>query len=238
MTEKLYMGDCYKKSFSSKIEKVGDDYIVLKQSAFYPEGGGQPADHGTIQSDGFETRVTDVQKRQGEVRHYVDDTSKLTRGDEVEGQIDWERRYSHMRMHTAQHLLSAVVLDMYDAETVGNQIHADYSRMDFSPINFTDEQLEKIENRCNSLIQEKLPVTISNMRREQAEEEVPVGRTNLDLIPDHVDPLRIVEIEDYDICPCGGTHLNNIKEIGRLRIKERTNKGADTDRIVFELEEN
>jgi misacylated tRNA(Ala) deacylase len=235
MTERLYMNDCYLKSFNATIEKVSDGYVVLNRTAFYPEGGGQPADHGTMSTDDIEQQVRDVQKEQGEIRHMVDSTDDLQEGQEVEGRIDWDRRYTHMRMHTAQHLLSAVVLDLFNAKTAGNQIHTSYSRMDFNPIQFSDEQLRQIENECNSRIEEEREVTIDQRPRDEVEEAVAVGRTNLDLIPDHIDPLRVVEIEGYDLCPCGGTHVDNLKEIGGIRITERKSKGAETDRLVFEL---
>lgn len=240
MTELLFLPDNdYDKEFDAEVTKTreADGYIVLDRTLFYPEGGGQPADHGTISWDGKNAEVTEVQKKHGEVRHYVEGNELPEPGTEVHGEIDWERRYKHMRMHTAQHVLSKVVLDMYNATTAGNQIHEDRSRIDFKPVEFTDEDIEKIENAANAMIEEALVVEKKNMSRDRLEAEVEEGRSNLNLIPDHIDPLRVVIIGDEDICPCGGTHVDNIEEIGEIDIIERTTKGADTERLEFVLKD-
>ncbi len=228
----------YEKEFDAEVTKArdSDNYIVLDQTLFYKEGGGQPADHGKISWDGHELEVIDVQKEHGEVRHYVEGGELPEAGTEVHGEIDWERRYSHMRMHTAQHVLSWVVLNMYDGSTAGNQIHEDRSRIDFKPVEFDESDVEKIENAANALIEKELPVEKKMMSRDRIEAEVEEGRTNLDLIPDHIDPLRVVIIDDEDICPCGGTHVDNLKEIGEINIINRVSKGANVERIEFELD--
>lgn len=243
MTELLYMPDNeYQKEFESEVSKAREDggkaYICLKETLFYKEGGGQPADHGKISWNDHEAEVVDVQKEHGEVRHYLENFEELPEpGTDVHGEIDWERRYKHMRMHTAQHVLSWVVLNRYDASTAGNQIHENYSRIDFEPITFSQENLEKIENQVNALIQKELEVKKKYMDRELVEERIQEGRMNMDIIPDSVDPLRVIVIGDNDLCPCGGTHVDNIKEIGKIKITERETKGSDKDRIKFELEE-
>lgn len=239
MTELLYYPDNeYQKQFDSKVSKTRevDGYICLKETLFYKEGGGQPADQGKISWNGKEARVTDVKKKHGEVRHFIEGDFPEP-GQEVHGEIDWERRYKHMRMHTAQHILSWVVINMYDATTAGNQIHEDYSRIDFEPANFSDRDIEKIEKGVNSLIEKELEVKKKEMSRELVEERVQEGRTNLDIIPDNIDPLRVVIIGDEDLCPCGGTHVDNLKEIGKIDIRNRITKGADVERLEFELEE-
>ncbi|MFB6174380.1 MAG: alanyl-tRNA editing protein [Candidatus Nanohalobium sp.] len=243
MTELLYMPDNeYQKEFESEVSKVrndeGEAYICLKDTLFYKEGGGQPADHGEIHWDDNKAEVVDVQKEHGEIRHYLENFDDLPEpGQEIRGVIDWKRRYKHMRMHTAQHVLSWVVLNRYNASTAGNQIHEDYSRIDFEPANFSEENLEKIENQVNALIEKELEVKKKYMDRELVEERVDEGRTNLDIIPDSVDPLRVIIIGDEDLCPCGGTHVDNIKEIGGIKITERKTKGSDIDRIKFELKD-
>jgi misacylated tRNA(Ala) deacylase len=237
MTEKLYMEDCYQRSFQANVEEVRDDGIVLDTTAFYPTGGGQPADQGSLATDTTTTEVTDVQERDGAVVHIVGSTDGFEQGQKVEGDVDWDRRYLLMRLHTAQHLLSAVVLDEFGAETVGNQIHVGEARMDFEPADFSDEDLQRIQNICNSYIDEDRDVTIGQMPRSEVEERIAVGRSNLDLIPDHIDPLRVVEIDGLDICPCGGTHVGGLDEIGHMEITDRSSKGADTDRIRFTIDD-
>ncbi|MFB6145546.1 MAG: alanyl-tRNA editing protein [Candidatus Nanohaloarchaea archaeon] len=237
MTDLLYMpANEYQKEFDAKVTKVrGEDgYICLDQTLFYKEGGGQPADHGTITWGGGEAEVVDVQKEHHEIRHYIE--GDFPEPDtEIHGKIDWDRRYKHMRMHTAQHVLSWVVLNMYDATTAGNQIHEDYSRIDFKPAEFSEEDIEKIERAANALIEKGLGVEKKMRDRELLEEEVEEGRTNLDLIPESIDPLRVVVIGGEDICPCGGTHVDNLEEIGEIEITNRKTKGADVERLEFVL---
>lgn len=239
MTKLLYYPDNeYEKEFDAKVEKARNDYVVLDQTLFYKEGGGQPADRGNISWNGQKAEIVDVQKKQGEIRHYIEPKDKLPEPEtEIHGEIDWGRRYKHMRMHTAQHVLSKIVLDRYNATTAGNQIHEDYSRIDFKPVEFDEADIEKIENAVNSLIQKELEVEKKEMSRDLLEERVEEGRSNLDLIPDSIDPLRAVIIGEEDLCPCGGTHVDNIGEIGRINIVNRITKGADVERLEFELEE-
>lgn len=240
MTDLLYLPDGeYEKEFDAEVTKTKDSkgFIVLDKTLFYKEGGGQPADRGKISWNGQEAEVTDVQKEHGEVRHYLDSEDELPEpGTEVHGKIDWERRYKHMRMHTAQHVVSLVVLERFGATTAGNQIHADRSRIDFKPVEFEEDDVERIEKAANSLVQKDPAVEKQFMDRDRVESEVEEGRTNLDLIPESVDPLRVVEFGD-DLCPCGGTHVDSLGEIGRINIVDRTRKASETERLEFVLEE-
>jgi len=244
MSEELYFPDNeYQREFEAKVtssrDQAGgshDGYICLENTLFYKEGGGQPADKGTIRWGENKSKVVDVQRDHGEIRHYIQ--GELPEAEtEIKGEIDWERRYKHMRMHTAQHIVSWVVLNRYNASTAGNQIHEDYSRIDFEPADFDESDVEKIERSVNTLIERELEVGKKYMPRERVEEAVEEGRTNLDIIPEHVDPLRVVIIGENDLCPCGGTHVDSIDEIGRLKITNRISKGADVERLEFELEE-
>jgi misacylated tRNA(Ala) deacylase len=139
-------------------------------------------------------------------------------------------------MHTAQHVISRVVLDEYGATTAGNQVYAGGSRIDFEPADFDDDDVALIEQRANDVVQRDLTVNKEHRPRDEVEATVDEGRALLDLIPDHVDPLRVVEIEDYDMCPCGGTHVDSLGEIGRIDITNCESKGADTVRVEFELQ--
>ncbi len=243
MNQLLYFPDNeYQKQFEAKVTKTRDStedeydgWICLDKTLFYKEGGGQPADRGNISWNGKSAEVIDVQKEHGEIRHYVQTDVFPEADQKVHGELDWERRYKHMKMHTAQHVISKVVLDMYNASTAGNQIHEDYSRIDFKPVEFDWDDVEKIQKAANSMIQEELEVKKKELPREQVEEMVEEGRSNLDLIPDSVDPLRVVIIGDDDICPCGGTHVDNIQEIGEIEIVDLVSKGENVERLEFEL---
>jgi len=238
MTDLRYLPDSDDvTTFTATVEAATDDYIVLDGTYFYPEGGGQPADQGTLEWEGGTADVADVQKAHGDVRHFIENVEGdlPAEGDEATGHVDEERRRNHRRMHTAQHVMSKVVLDEFGAQTAGNQIHADRSRIDFEPADFSDDDVAAIEAQVNAVIDQNLSVEKKQMPRAEAEAQTPEGRSLLDLIPDHVDPLRMVEIGDFDLCPCGGTHVDRLEEVGHIRVTNRTSKGADVDRIEFEL---
>lgn len=239
MTALLYLPDADDVTeFSATVTEATDEYVVLDGTYFYPEGGGQPPDHGTLSWDGGEATVVDVAKNHGDVRHSIGtlEGSLPDEGATVEGHIDAERRQQLRRMHTAQHVVSRVVLDEYGAGTAGNQIHDDRSRIDFEPADFDAAAVERIERLANEMIDRDLAVTKAERPREQVEANHKEGRSQLDLIPDHVDPLRVVEIEDFDMCPCGGTHVDRLGELGEIEITNRVSKGADVERIEFELQ--
>ncbi|WP_247729511.1 alanyl-tRNA editing protein [Halovivax limisalsi] len=238
MTELRYLPDADDvTTFTATVTEATDEYVVLDGTYFYPEGGGQPADRGRLEWDGGGATVTNVRKDHGDVRHELDgiEGPAPEDGDEIRGEVDAERRERLKRMHTAQHVVSRVVLDEYGASTAGNQIHPDRSRIDFEPADFDDADLADIERRANEAIQRDLAVTKENRARDAVEREVDEGRSLLSLIPDHVDPLRVVAIEDWDMCPCGGTHVDRLGEIGRIELTDRTSKGENVDRIEFVL---
>ncbi len=226
------MKDCYLKDFKAKVLRAGPGFVTLDRTAFYPEGGGQESDMGFIEWNGEKTRVTRVEKK-GDVIHRVGQVPP--EGTEVTGHIDWGPRYRRMRMHTAQHLVSLVAINLFGVSTVGNQIHEDRSRIDFYPADFSEGDLEKIEQEANRLIEENLEVKIYEIPREEALERVDSKRCGLSRLPASVRTLRIVEIKGADVCPCAGTHVKNLKELGKVRILEKINKGKDKQRIVYTL---
>ena len=238
-TELLYMESiaaCYDSEFSATVTAIAEDNVVLDRTLFYPLGGGQNWDVGRLKSDIGTTTVTEVRGR-GEVNHFVGNDHGLEIGDEVYGTIDWERRYSHMRMHTAQHLVSGVVYDMFHGtRTVGNQIHADRSRIDFHPIKFDTDMLDLVFTSAQEIIESELPVTCSTMTRDEVNKIMPPERTNMDLLPISVKQLRVITIGDnFDLCPCAGTHVANLSEIGELELLGKKNKGSMVQRISYTL---
>lgn len=238
-TEVLYMEErrgqepdpCYAREFDARVVHRGPDFVVLDRTLFYAEGGGQPYDTGSLRWEGGEARVLRVMKEKGVIKHFVD---RMPGGDSAHGIVDWDRRFKHMRMHTSQHLMSGLVFRIFGARTVGNQIHTDYSRVDFQPANFSPEDLRRIEDECNQVIESGQEVRIFEEDRVVVHNKIE-DRALLDLIPASVRRLRIIQIGNADYCPCGGTHLKNASEIGRVRILEKRSKGKETDRIVYEL---
>ncbi|MEF8859051.1 MAG: alanyl-tRNA editing protein [Halolamina sp.] len=248
MTEQAYLEDSTVREFEATVQRtVSDDRVVLDRTHFYPEGGGQPNDTGTLTTDDRAWTVVDVQKHDG-IHQYLEpaegtDADVPTAGSTVTGRLDWERRYSHMRYHTAQHLLSALLLNQYDAETTGNQVRADRASLDCAYERFHSDELEHIETRLNELVDEARPVDWYVLEREEAEETLDPERTRLSLLPDSITEIRIVEIggddeadDPYDRTACAGTHVANTEEIGELTITGRETKGSEQERIRFELE--
>ena len=238
MTKILYMDDMegnYIKEFDAIVTRKKSDYVALDQTAFYPLGGGQPSDTGCLEWDDNKVRVKDVIKKGDTVKHILDG-EKPPVGTKVHGTIDWEKRYGHMKMHTAQHILSGIIFDKFNARTVGNQIHADYSRVDFDKVRFTDDDLKLIENKFNEIVGKNLPVKIYEEDRASLEKRVDQQRAHLDLLPKFITKLRIVEIEGFDICPCAGTHVRNTSEIPKIDKIKRETKGKDRERIIYSLQ--
>lgn len=236
MTEMLYMKDVesnYIKEFDAKVIERGFDYVVLDRTAFYPLGGGQPSDTGSLVWPGGRAEVKEVTKKEG-VRHHLVQNPDIVPED-VHGVLNWERRYAHMRMHTAQHIVSGVVYDLFKARTVGNQLYHDRSRIDFAPVKFTDEMIAEVEKKCNEILSSSARVEICTTSRVELEKDVDAQRANLDLLPKSVQELRVVKIEQYDVCPCAGTHVRSLSELGDVKITKRENKGKDRERITYEL---
>ncbi|WP_458204978.1 alanyl-tRNA editing protein AlaXM [Haladaptatus sp. NG-SE-30] len=234
MTEPLYLDATYDQEFEATVERVAGDRVVLDRTLFYPEGGGQPADTGEIAAGDQTWGVTDVQKKDT-IYHTVDGTPPEA-GTVVTGRIDWNRRYAHMRYHTAQHLLSAVLLEEFDAQTTGNQLYTDRARIDCAYERFTDEKFDYIESIMNERIEEGLPVSWYEMDREEAEATLDPERTRIHLLPESIREIRIVEVDDYDRTACAGTHVENTDEIGQFRLTGRETKGSDEERLKFVLD--
>ncbi len=237
-TEMLYMADAeanYIKEFEAKVVRAEAGYVILDRSAYYPLGGGQPGDQGElVKSDGRTVKVNEVRKESGIVKHRVTEDF-LAEGEAVKGILDWDRRYAHMKMHTAQHLVSGVVYGNYKAATVGNQIHADSSRIDFQPFSPDEDALKDVEQKVNEIIAQNKDVKIYSMSREEADLRMEDGRVNMSLLPKFVKRLRIVEIVGFDICPCAGTHVKNVGEIGGIKIIGKRSKGKGKTRVTYEL---
>ena len=239
MTKKLYLESieaAYLEEFTAEVIAIEDNKVVLDQTLFYPLGGGQNWDLGTIDGPNGKMNVIEVRGRDT-IHHTIEDTFELEIGDEVSGTIDFERRYAHMKMHTAQHLVSGIAYEMFNGvRTVGNQIHTEKSRIDFRPIQFSEEMLIELQSAVNEKIQIGLEVTDSQMTRDEINSIMPQERTNMDLLPSFIDNLRVVTIGDkQDLCPCAGTHVRNISEIKGIEFIGKKSKGKGTQRVTYQL---
>ncbi|WP_148413120.1 alanyl-tRNA editing protein [Haloferax sp. KTX1] len=243
MTDARYLDDAETHEFEATVETVrGSDRVVLDRTYFYPTGGGQPHDTGTLSAggggDGVTWDVTDVRKRD-RIEHVVAGDAPEP-GTTVIGSIDAARRRAHSRYHTAQHLLSAVLLDEFDAETTGNQLYADHAHLDCAYGRFDDADLRTIETRLNDLVASDLPVRWYSLDREEAEATLDPERTRLHLLPDSIREVRIVEIGDaddpFDRTACAGTHAASTGDVGPVTVTGRTTQGAAHERVNFVLE--
>ena len=240
-SEKLFIRSIdagYITDFSAQVTLVEDDKIALNRTLFYPLGGGQNWDTGTIDGPNGKLQVSEVRGRE-DIFHHVGQDHQLEVGDEITGKIDWQRRHEHMRMHTAQHLVSGVVYDNFNAaRTVGNQIHTERSRIDFNPIKFDEEMLQQLTELTNQLIDANHIVSDEEMTRDEVNAIMPPERTNMDLLPASINQLRVVKIgQSIDLCPCAGTHVKQLGEIGHIEIIGKKSKGKGTQRISYALGE-
>jgi misacylated tRNA(Ala) deacylase len=234
MTRALYMDDAYLKNWSTKIVSVKDGkYIVLNQTAFYPKGGGQNWDEGIIIKDNETYQVVYVGKFSGEISHEVDKVG-LKEGDEVTCELDWERRYTYMRYHTASHLISNILYNRANAKITGNQIELDKTRMDFSMQDYSPEKLKAYVEEANNIIQQDLPITIDYMSRDDVLKKPELARLAVGL-PKGIKEFRIVKIGNVDMQVDGGTHVNHLAEIGRIEVIRTVNKGKNNRRMYFIL---
>jgi misacylated tRNA(Ala) deacylase len=235
-TEQLYSTDAYVRSFDATVvEVLPDGGIVLDRTAFYPTGGGQPHDLGTLTSEVGSANVVEVRKSGSLVVHRVD-RGVLSVGAKVHGEIDWERRYALMRHHTALHSMSGVIFQLFGATVTGGQMYPDRARMDFLLPDLSAERLKTIEARTNELLEEGHPVSVRFLPREEAFQIPDLIRTKINLLPEGIQVVRVVNIEGVDQQADGGTHVANTREVGRVRIAGSENKGKGNKRLEIVLE--
>jgi len=235
--EALYLDDSYMKECDAKVESVKNGkYVVLDRTVFYPKGGGQPNDTGKIirKSDGEEFKVVFVGKFEGRISHEVD-REGLKEGDEVKCFLDWERRYKLMRMHTAAHVLAGGILyKKYGAMITGNELDVDKTRFDFNLENFDRELMEKAVEEANKLLEKDAEVKTYYLPRSEAMKNPEMVKL-AGALPPNIDPLRIVEIAGVDVQADGGTHVKNLKEVGKIEMIKLENKGKNNRRMYFKL---
>jgi misacylated tRNA(Ala) deacylase len=214
--------------------------VAVERTVFYPGGGGQPSDAGTITriADGQEWPVAAVRKAGRVVWHELGGDDPLPGGgDQVRGEIDWERRYRLMRMHTALHVLCGVVFRDYGALVTGGNMGPERSRMDFEmdSAEFTPERVAEIERRANEELQAGREVRVRILPREEAFQIPDLIRTKINLLPEGISEVRTVEIVGLDLQADGGTHVGNTREVGTLRVVGTRSKGKANKRLEIEL---
>ncbi len=241
-TKRLYYLDQYIKSFESRVEAVSEEGdlmgVVLEETAFYPRGGGQPSDTGTLAGGSWKLRVESVEERGGgEIVHLGRADGRPSEGDPVRGTLDWDRRYRLMRMHTAAHILMASVSRVFGrvVDVVGSGLSVERGRMDFAE-RIRANHVPDIEAAANKIIASDVEVRAAFFPREGAREILAKYGRNLGAPQAGMETVRIVEISGVDADPCGGTHVSRTSEVGSLRILKRDNKGRGVTRLVFSVE--
>jgi misacylated tRNA(Ala) deacylase len=234
VTEQLYSTDAYARSCEATVRDIRDDRLVLDRTVFYARGGGQPGDTGVLRWDGGQVRVTDTFKAAGEVLHSIDGDAPDV-GTSVTCEIDWERRHTLMRTHSALHALSGIVFRDYGAKVTGGNMEPGSARMDFELETIGAEFAHDVEGKLNAALAEDHPVHVSFVPRAEALADTDLIRTKVNLIPDSVDPIRVIDIEGLDKQADGGTHVRSTAEVGRVRVAKTENKGKGFKRMRIEL---
>ena len=236
MTTALYLVDSYRRECPAKVVSVAQGkYVVLDQTIFSPRGGGQPEDSGQMVKGSEVYQVTFVKKVAGNVSHEVDRVG-LQEGDAVTCVLDWDRRFKLMRNHTAAHVLAALLCSETGALITGNQLGVDRTRFDFSLEHFDRSLLLHYIDAANDLCTQDIPVTCYELPREEAL-RIPGIVKMATALPPQVQSLRIVEIVGVDVQADGGTHVRNLREVGRIRFLDAQNKGKHNRRVYFSLED-
>ncbi len=238
MTELLFLDDSYLQTCDATVVSCKGDQLVLNRTVFYPTGGGQPHDTGSVTVGERSIAVTKVQKSGLDVVHTLEGDNDLEPGEAIQAAIDWDRRYKLMRSHTALHILCGVIWNEFGAQVTGANIGMDKSRMDFELGDLSSERIARIESLVNVNIQAALPVSWREIPRDEAFEIPDLIRTKFNLLPEHIAMVRIVEIEGLDLQADGGTHVRNTSEVGGFEVIGTRSKGRNNKRIEVQVTEH
>jgi misacylated tRNA(Ala) deacylase len=234
--EELAAEDSYLYRAEGRVLDVAEDGIVLDRTVFYAQGGGQPGDIGTITWDGGSMEVIDTVRRGGKPFHVVAEGSIFPEpGTPVEGVIDWERRYVTMRTHTALHALSGVIFRDFGAKVTGGNMTPGEARMDFELDAISVELGREVELKLNQELVKGYPTEILVMAREEALQDPDLIRTKVNMIPEWVKEIRVVDIVGLDRQADGGTHVNSTLEVGTIEVVKTESKGKANKRMRIRI---
>ena len=241
MTTLLYQTDAYLKEFSATITAVDAESraVVLDQSAFYPGGGGQPCDFGSLEVAGVVYPVDKVKKQGDDVLHFLGGEIPLPTVNSARvahGTLNWVRRYDLMRTHTALHILCGTVFRDYGAKVTGGDMDPLKGRMDFEFETMRAELVHDIEAAVNLEVQNGRDLRVKILPRDEAFQIPDLIRTKINLLPPGIMQIRTVEIVGLDLQADGGTHVMNTSEVGKVKVVDYKSKGAINKRIYIEIQ--
>jgi misacylated tRNA(Ala) deacylase len=239
MTELLYQTDSYLQEFDAEVTSVllAERVVILNRTAFYPGGGGQPCDFGTLTVAGETYPVAKVKKQGEDVLHFLGGDVPLPAiGSAARGTLDWARRYELMRTHTALHVLCGTVFRDYGALVTGGDMEPLKGRMDFEFATMRGELVRAIEDAVNAEVVKGHEIRVKILPREEAFQIPDLIRTKINLLPEGIMQVRTVEIVGLDLQADGGTHVHNTNEVGTIRVVDYKSKGAINKRIYIEIQ--
>jgi misacylated tRNA(Ala) deacylase len=230
--ELLYLRDAYLRAFDATVVDVQDGRVALDRTAFYPTGGGQPHDTGTING----LRVIDVRKDGDAVWHTLAESATLPApGETVSGELDWDRRHALMRTHTALHVLCGVIWNEWRVPVTGGNMEPLSARMDFEFDPLPEGFAGRVEAIVNAELEADRPIRVAFLPRSTALQDEDLIRTKVSLIPEAVQEIRVVDIVGLDKQADGGTHVRSTGEVGRIRVVKTESKGKGNKRIRLEV---
>jgi misacylated tRNA(Ala) deacylase len=229
-TELLYLRDAYQREFDARVVSVRDDQVALDRTVLYPTGGGQPHDTGTLAG----SRVLDVRK-EGELVWHRLDGPVPGEGEEIHGTIDWDRRHALMRTHTALHVLCGVIWNEWGKAVTGGNMEPLEARMDFEFDPLPEGFGPRVEELVNRELAAGRPIEVWFLPRDQALEDADLIRTKVNLIPESVREIRVVDIVGLDKQADGGTHVRSTSEVGRVQVVKTESKGKGNKRIRIKV---
>lgn len=235
-TKPLYLYDSYLKEFEARIQHATGSQVVLNQTAFHPTAGGVAYDTGFLTKGNIKHKVVgaEIDKETKEIVHLLEGDTNLEQGDFVKGTLDWERRYRLMRLHTAAHLVAAIMYRDHNALITGGQVDYKHAKLDFNLPKTDREIFEATVEKANTEVRKNVSLKIYFLKREEAL-ELPGVVKLAERMPPKEKELRIVEIPGVDIQVDGGPHVENTKEIGEILLAKIENKGRNKRRIYFEV---
>lgn len=238
MSQPLYQEDSYIQTFEAQIKSVDNENhaVILDRTAFFPGGGGQPADFGNLNTGGNLYKVKRAKRIGADIAHLIATDTLPKPGDAVIGQIDWEHRYQLMRTHTAMHILCGVIFRDYGASVTGGNMEPLKGRMDFEFETMQRDLVDEINANINAEVINARPVSWRELPREEAFQIPDLIRTKINLLPKGIEQVRVVEIDGLDLQADGGTHVRNTSEVGAIRVVDYKSKGKINKRIYVELD--